>query len=122
MVVQSSASLHILSELQSGLSEELFESLVENFPDIIHSVNREGKIVSTNKRAVQLLGYEKSELIGMDIFDLYADEVKHLVRAGFEELKQIGFNEGIESILKAKSGDLIDVVRPLGGNLGGVSP
>lgn len=109
MSAQGAGNLHILTELQSGLSADLFESLVENFPDIIHSVNRDGKIVSTNRRAVELLGYEKAELIGMDIFELYADEIKHLVRSGFEELKQTGFNDGIESKLKAKNGEIIDV-------------
>lgn len=109
MSAQTAGDLHILSELRSDLDANLFESLVENFPDIIHSVNRDGKIVSTNRRAVELLGYDKSELIGMDIFELYADEMKHLVRSGFEELKQVGFNDGIESKLKAKNGEIIDV-------------
>jgi PAS domain S-box-containing protein len=104
-----SAQLHIADRLTSGLSAGLFEDLVENFPDIIHSVNRDGLIVSTNRKAEHLLGYDRNELLGMSVLNIYADEVRHFVVAGFEELKSKGYNEAIESKLKSKTGEIIDV-------------
>ena len=109
MAKGSADNLHILSELQSSFSTGLFESLIENFPDIIHSVDSSGRIISTNRRATELLGYSKSELIGMEIFELYAVEVQQQVRLGFERLKESGFTNGVESKLRTKTGDLIEV-------------
>ncbi len=101
--------LHILQQLQTTFSSGLFEDLVENFPDIIHSVNKDGRIVSTNRKAEELLSYTKSELIGMPIFDLYAEEVQNQLRSGFEKLKKSGYSQSVESKLKAKDGEIIDV-------------
>ena len=109
MSAKTAPNLHIDARLTGGLSAGLFEDLVENFPDIIHSVSREGRIVSTNRKAEELLGYSRDELIGMPILDLYADEIRPLVIKGFEELKTSGFNVSVESKLKSKSGTIIDV-------------
>jgi PAS domain S-box-containing protein len=109
MSQQSNAELKLMSGLKSALTSSLFEDLVENFPDIIHSVSKDGKIISTNRRAEELLEYSKDELIGMEIFQIYADEIQPLVRKGFEDLKSNGFNQAIESKLKSKSGQIIDV-------------
>lgn len=106
---QGNANLKLISGLKSALTSNLFEDLVENFPDIIHSVSKDGKIISTNRKAEELLEYGKEELIGMDIFEIYADEIQPLVREGFEALKTSGFTHSIESKLKSKSGEIIDV-------------
>jgi two-component system NtrC family sensor kinase len=101
--------LKLMSGLKSGLTSSLFEDLVENFPDIIHSVSKDGRIISTNRRAEELLEYSKDELIGMEIYQIYADEIQPLVRKGFEDLKSSGFNQAIESKLKSKTGQIIEV-------------
>ena len=38
---------------------QIFEILLDNFPDIIHSVDDSGNIVFTNRKAESLLGYAR---------------------------------------------------------------
>lgn len=87
----------------------IYETIFENFPDIIHSVDCDGIIVFTNQRAQDLLGYSRDQLIGMNIRTIYADEVLEKVEEGFHQLKQEGDRPVIESILKDKDGNLIPV-------------
>ena len=91
------------------LSVGILEAIVEMFPDIIHSVDHEGRLVSVNRKAAELLGYPRDELLGMSVFDIYADEVAAEVRKGFKKLQNTGFIDRIESKLKAKDGTVIDV-------------
>ncbi len=87
---------------------DIFEILLDNFPDIIHSVNEKGQIVYTNKRAEILLNYSRDELIGMSVHEIYSDEVQEAVKAGFSNLKQKG-DKTVESVLKAKDGKTLPV-------------
>jgi PAS domain S-box-containing protein len=87
---------------------DIFETVIENFPDIIHSVDTDGRIVMTNKAAEQLLGYTKDELLGMDVRKIYADEILREMEKGFAKLKQTG-EKTVESILKDKQGNRIPV-------------
>ena len=87
---------------------DIFEILLDNFPDIIHSVNEEGKIVYTNKKATELLEYTHEELIGMNVRDIYTPEVQAALEKGFSNLKQTG-DKSVESALQSKSGEEIPV-------------
>ncbi len=89
--------------------EGLMGSIVENFPDIIHSVDDEGRFVFLNKIALTLLEYSKEELIGTSVFDIYADDVLEDAKEGFRILKKKGIIDRVESKLKSKSGEIIDV-------------
>ncbi|MFK7823501.1 MAG: ATP-binding protein [Oligoflexales bacterium] len=101
--------LQLTSALAQGLTGNIFENIVRHFPDIIHSVDENGRLVSVNLKAVELLEYTEEELIGKSVFEIYADEVVHKVKIGFKQLKQEGIMDHIESKLKSKSGKVIDV-------------
>jgi len=90
-------------------SAHVFELLLEWFPDIIQSVDPDGNIVYINRRAEQLLGYTRDELLGMNILALYAPEVAEEVKKGFQKLQKKGTLEGIESIVCTKDGQRIPV-------------
>ncbi len=102
-------NLKLHSLLGENPGDSIFEQIVENFPDIIHSVDNQGFIISTNKAAENLLGYSKKELVGKSIFEIYPENLSKNVKAGFQKLKNDGFNSHIESKLLAKSGEIIDV-------------
>ena len=101
--------LQLTSALAQGLTGNIFENIVRHFPDIIHSVDENGRLVSVNLKAVELLEYTEEELIGKSVFEIYADEVVDNVKIGFKQLKQEGIIDRIESKLKSKSGKVIDV-------------
>lgn len=87
---------------------DIFEILLDNFPDMIHSIDDQGNIVYTNKTAEKLLGYSREELLKMNIRQIYADEVLEAVENGFSDLKEHG-DKSVESLLKAKDGTRIPV-------------
>lgn len=87
---------------------DIFKILLDNFPDMIHSIDDDGNIVYTNKSAENLLKYTKEELLSMNIRQIYADEILEAVEKGFTELKERG-DKTVESLLKTKDGTRIPV-------------
>ena len=87
----------------------VFEQLLDRFPDIIQSVDEDGVLVYVNRRATELLGYERDELLGMNIRDLYAREVWPGLEKGFAHLKAHGSLQGVESMVQARDGTRIPV-------------
>lgn len=90
-------------------SAHIFEMLLEWFPDIIQSVDSDGQIIYVNRKASDLLGYTRDELLGMNVRQLYAPEILEKVEKGFAELKDSGNLAGIESIVCHKDGTRIPV-------------
>ncbi len=86
----------------------VFEIVLDSFPDIIHSVNDAGNIVFTNRKAEELLGYTKAELLAMNIRQLYADDIQADVAKGFKQLKEQGAQR-VESAVKDRQGNRIPV-------------
>jgi PAS domain S-box-containing protein len=99
------------TEIQNA---EIFEIILENFPDIIHSVNENGNIIFTNRAAESLLGYSRSELLSMNVRQIYAPEILEAMESGFTDLKAKG-DKRVESLLMTKSGERIPVeIRSFG--------
>jgi len=88
---------------------DIFEILLDSFPDMIHSIDDDGNIVYTNKKDEKLIGYSREELLTMNIRQLYADEILEEVERGFSDLKERGDKTVDDSLLKAKDGTLISV-------------
>jgi len=53
--------------------EEQYRDLYEEAPNAYFSVGADGYIKRANRRARELLGYSRDELVGRPVFDLYAD-------------------------------------------------
>jgi len=87
---------------------DIFEILLDNFPDMIHSIDEQGKIVYTNRTAETLLGYTREELLSMNIRQIYDPEILKAVEKGFSDLKRRG-DKTVESILLSKDGTKIPV-------------
>jgi len=54
-------------------SEEQYQDLYEEAPNAYFSVGIDGRIRQANRRATELFGFSRYELVGRPIFDLYAD-------------------------------------------------
>ena len=94
--------------------DDLYETLLDDFPDIVHSVDENGTIVFTNKKAETLLGYSRAELLSMSVRDIYAPEVLRAVDSGFSKLKDEG-TMSVESVLVHRDGTRIPVeIRSFG--------
>ena len=88
---------------------KMFESLLDWFPDIIQSVDESGHIVYANRKASELLGYSRSELLGMHVQKLYAPEIWEKVQKGFASLKDHGSLSVNDSLIVDKQGNIIPV-------------
>jgi PAS domain S-box-containing protein len=93
---------------------DIYEIVLDHFPDLIHSIDDRGTIVYANRAAERLLGYRREDLLGMDIRQIYADEVLEEMERGFRDLKRHG-DKVVESVLKTREGDRVPVeIRSFG--------
>ena len=73
----------IASKLEN--SEKMYRYLVDSSPDIIYTLNHEGKFTFVNDRAQQLLGFTREELLGKHYSILVHDEDQERARYVFNE-------------------------------------
>lgn len=98
-----------MSSQRVEMLEQQYKSLMDNSPDIIHSVGADFKIIFSNKKAAEILGYDETEFIGMDLKNFYSPKIHDLVYKGFEKLKVEGKAIGVKSTILAKDGHEINV-------------
>lgn len=80
---------HALLQSRVEQSERLHRFLVDNSPDIIYTLDGEGRFVFLNSRAEGLLGYSRKELIGQHYSIIVHEEDHEKARYGFNE-RRIG--------------------------------
>ncbi|MBJ7311542.1 EAL domain-containing protein [Rugamonas sp. CCM 8940] len=73
----------IASQLEN--SEKMYRYLVDSSPDIIYTLNHEGRFTFVNDRVQQLLGFSREELIGKHYSMLVHDEDQERARYVFSE-------------------------------------
>jgi PAS domain S-box-containing protein len=92
------------------VSERKYRSLFETSPDAVMIVTGSYEIVMANRRALQLLGYEKAdELIGRRSFDFIAPEDRLAATQRLERLKRGEVVESSEYRMITKSGEPVTV-------------
>jgi PAS domain S-box-containing protein len=109
--------LRMQIEESERLEEELLASetrylrLFEKTPAILHSVDRDARIVSVSDYWVENLGYERSEVIGRPVTDFMTEQSR---RAAQEEnlpkFFQTGSLRDVPYQLVSKNGQLVDVL------------
>lgn len=97
------------AEAALKLSEEKYRDIVENSPEMIHSVDASGKITFVNKRECELLGYRTNELVGKPMSKIYSPHLLKKIEAGFDKLKKEGSLTVSESQMIKKNGEPLDV-------------
>src|SRR5471032_3236025 len=73
----------IASQLET--SEKMYRYLVDSSPDIIYTLNHEGRITFINDRVQQILGFSREELIVSHYSILVHDEDQERARYAFNE-------------------------------------
>jgi PAS domain S-box-containing protein len=115
----SSLALRFISErsldtelsLQYDLlqSEQKYRDLFENAVDPIFEVDADLRYVDVNKKATELTGFTKEELLRRTIYDMVPPDQVPRSAAAFEKLRQRGAYEKFEGKLRTKDGRWIDV-------------
>ena len=104
-----------LQEANTILREKLKEfeakymEIVESSSDIIHSVDKDNMIVSSNKPGCELLGYSQEELIGNTVRELFVSDTWKEFEGLFSKIKKEGSAFIDYGKLKKKNGEKLDV-------------
>ncbi|HMK43977.1 MAG TPA: ABC transporter substrate binding protein [Dissulfurispiraceae bacterium] len=85
-------------------SEEKYRDLYDNAPDMYHSVDANGTIIDCNETEATMLGYQKSELIGRSITDIFSPETQRIHEREFPVIKQQRSVFGLERDIVRKDG------------------
>src|SRR5450830_974122 len=87
-------------------SEKMYRYLVDSSPDIIYTLNHEGRFTFINDRAYQLLGYTREELIGQHYSILVHEEDLERARYVFNERRvDERASRNVELRLKCRGGN-----------------
>jgi PAS domain S-box-containing protein len=105
-------------------SERRYQDLYDNAPALYWSVElATGRILACNRTAADVLGYDRAELIGSNVFDLYDPECHAEVRAGMQRLRTRGAVRDEILAVRRRDGTTLDVslqataVRDAAGNV-----
>jgi PAS domain S-box-containing protein len=104
-------------------SEQRYRDLYEEAPVGYLSVRVDGRIISVNRRAVQLAGYSREEMIGLPVLDLCADTASGKARAAEAFRRFLAGEElsGLELEMRRKDGSPLWIslwVKPVRGRDG----
>lgn len=70
------------------LSERMHRFLVDNSPDLIYTLDTNGRFMFVNGRAESLLGYSRDELIGCEYTSIVCEEDIEIARRAFTERRR----------------------------------
>jgi PAS domain S-box-containing protein len=90
-------------------SEERFKDLFENAHDMIQSVDKDGKFLYTNPAWRKSVGYTEEELQNLTVFDVIHPDCIDKCAMYFQQVMEGKDVEGMEAMLKSKSGEKIIV-------------
>jgi diguanylate cyclase (GGDEF)-like protein/PAS domain S-box-containing protein len=96
---------HTTLSAQLQQSERMHRFLVEQSPDIIYTLDNEGRFVFINRRAETLLGYEQNELLGKHYSVIVHPEDIAQANYNFNE-RRIGDRAATNVEIRLKSKDL----------------
>jgi PAS domain S-box-containing protein len=88
-------------------SEYKYKSLIENIPDIIFTIDLEGKITFVSKRAKEILGYEDAETINKYLFNFIPEEDRQVAVENLQKGMKGGKIKHIQTPVIAKSGEKV---------------
>jgi PAS domain S-box-containing protein len=96
-------------EIALQASEEKYRDIYENSIDVHYRADMEGKLVMASSSGIHLLGYgSKDEMIGRDLATTFYYDPKERERF-LDEMKKYGKVINLETRLKKKNGDPIDI-------------
>lgn len=105
-------NINTRKEIEIALEKSLkkYRNIYNRAPVMMHSINRDFKIISVSDYWLEKLGYERNEVIGKEPGDFLAEENRELVIQNIETLLKEGEIKNIEYQFSSSSGERIDVL------------
>lgn len=88
---------------------EILRKIIDKSPDIIFTIDLDGKVLYVNDTFTEILGYEKEEVIGKHMREIATEE--SIYNACMISVKNTGKCLDQETIFRKKNGELIHVVK-----------
>jgi len=85
-------------------SEEKYQSLIEHANDAILSVNREGMIIGFNKKAEEMFGYSREEMLGKPSYLLVVQQHREKQKRILKQFAETGTGLSMENKINAGKG------------------
>src|SRR4051794_17099036 len=104
---QTETILKELHDTRRMLSD--YQTMFQDAPYLMHSVDMAGKIVQANRMIHYVLGYEQGELIGKSIKSIYPPENHKKALEGIETVRTLGFHPLVNAVMVKKDGDFIRI-------------
>lgn len=77
-------------------SEKRYRDLFDNISDIIYTHDLEGRFLTINRAAAEILGYTKNEIIGKSLAEAISPEYKQVFYNDYlAQIKKHGFSNGV---------------------------
>ena len=102
-----------LKQVQAALrkSEDRYRSLYNDAPVMLHSINREGRLVAVSDVWLGTLGYEREEVIGRKSIEFLTEASRrHAVETVLPEFMRTGVYRDAPYTFVKKNGETVDVL------------
>ena len=94
-----------------SISEERYRSIYHNAPAMLHSINREGRLVSVSDHWIHALGYKRQEVIGQKLSRFLSPaSALYLEQNALPEFFKTGSVSDIPYQFVKKTGEFIDTL------------
>ncbi|MFH2091410.1 MAG: PAS domain S-box protein [Pseudomonadota bacterium] len=93
------------------LSEERYRHIYHKTPVMLHSIDVEGRIIRVSDHWLEMMGYNRDEVIGKDLVDFFTPHSKrYALNIIFPRFFKTGFSKDIPYTYIKKNGDTIDIM------------
>ena len=100
---------HAEEELRQ--SEERYRRLYRETPVMLHSIDHDGRLVSVSNYWLNILGYERSEVLGRRITEFFTEEsCRYAEKFALPEFFRTGFVKEVPYQLVKKNGEILDTL------------
>jgi len=122
-VLYRKAAVEILQrkQVEAALrtSEERYRSLYHNTPAMLHSIDRNGRLVSVSDYWSEVMGYARDEVIGRKLTSFFTEASQRYAReVVFPQFFKTGFCQDVPYQFVKQNGDVIDVMLSAISDLG----
>jgi len=91
--------------------EKRYRSLYQNTPVMLHSINRQGELVSVSNAWLEKLGYREEEVLGRPLLDFFSESSRlQAKRTTLPQFFRYGRVQDIPYTLIRKNGESIEVL------------
>ena len=93
----------------SVISEEKYRIYYDNIPLPCQSLDYEGCFLDVNNTWLELLGYEREEIIGKSYADFIHPDHRQSFEKNFPEFKRRGYVHGVQYKIRKKDGRYLEI-------------